>query len=333
MSKQANPTVIGAFVVGAVILIATAFALFGGAQIFATKNRYVAVFSEPTNGLRVGANVMLNGVRVGYVSDIDLIIDDVSFETDTQVVLELINEDIKTKSGDELDSEFAARFNHERLIQEAGLRASLQMESFVTGQLSVALQLRPETEAVMRAVDPPYDEIPTVASNVQELLNNLQSWFAEIQENVDFRGLSQRLNDVLQALDDLARSEDMRESIAGINRLINDAEMQQLAGQVVATLEEMRQASSAASNLFSNTEKDVDMLVADLQPALKRLAGALDEAEQTLAAAKSQLKGDSEQFYQLGTTLDELERAARSVREYFDYMERNPEAFLQGKSK
>lgn len=333
MSKQASPTVIGAFVVGAVILIATAFALFGGAQIFAAKNRYIAVFAEPTNGLRVGANVMLNGVRVGYVSDIDLIIDDVSFETDTQVVLELINEDIKTKSGDELDSEFAARFNHERLIQEAGLRASLQMESFVTGQLSVALQLRPETEAVMRAVDPPYDEIPTVASNVQELLNNLQSWFAEIQENVDFRGLSQRLNDVLQALDDLARSEDMRESIAGINRLINDAEMQQLAGQVVATLEEMRQASSAASNLFSNTEKDVDMLVADLQPALKRLAGALDEAEQTLAAAKSQLKGDSEQFYQLGTTLDELERAARSVREYFDYMERNPEAFLQGKSK
>lgn len=333
MSKQANPTVIGAFVVGAVILIATAFALFGGAQIFAAKNRYIAVFAEPTNGLRVGANVMLNGVRVGYVSDIDLIIDDVSFETDTQVVLELINEDIKTKSGDELDAEFAARFNHERLIQEAGLRASLQMESFVTGQLSVALQLRPETEAVMRAVDPPYDEIPTVASNVQELLNNLQSWFAEIQENVDFRGLSQRLNDVLQALDDLARSEDMRESIAGINRLINDAEMQQLAGQVVATLEEMRQASSAASNLFSNTEKDVDMLVADLQPALKRLAGALDEAEQTLAAAKSQLKGDSEQFYQLGTTLDELERAARSVREYFDYMERNPEAFLQGKSK
>jgi len=333
MSKQASPTVIGAFVVGAVILIATAFALFGGAQIFAAKNRYIAVFAEPTNGLRVGANVMLNGVRIGYVSDIDLIIDDVSFETDTQVILELLNEDIKTKSGDELDSEFAARFNHERLIQEAGLRASLQMESFVTGQLSVALQLRPETEAVMRAVDPPYDEIPTVASNVQELLNNLQSWFAEIQENVDFRGLSQRLNDVLQALDDLARSEDMRESFAGINRLINDANTQQLAGQVVATLEEMRQASSAASNLFSNTEKDVDMLVADLQPALKRLAGALDEAEQTLAAAKSQLKGDSEQFYQLGTTLDELERAARSVREYFDYMERNPEAFLQGKSK
>ena len=333
MSKQSSPTVIGAFVVGAVVLIATAFALFGGAQIFAAKNRYVAVFSEPTNGLRVGANVMLNGVRIGYVSDIDLIIDDVHFETDTQVVLELLNEDIKTKSGGKLDADFASRLNHETLIHEAGMRASLQMESFVTGQLNVALQLRPETEAVMRAVDSPYDEIPTVASNVQELLNNLQSWFADIQENVDFRSIGQRLNDVLQGVDDLARSEDIRESFAGMNRLINDADMQEIAGQVVATLDEMRQASSAASELFSNTENDVDMLVADLQPVLKRLAGALDEAEQTLAAAKSQLKGDSEQFYQLGTTLDELERAARSVREYFDYMERNPESVLQGKSK
>lgn len=333
MSKQSSPVVIGTFVVGAVVLIAVGFALFGGAQIFAEKNRYVAVFSEPTNGLRVGANVMLNGVRIGYVSDIDLIIDDVNFETETQVVLELVNEDIRTKSGGQLDADFAARLDHETLINEAGMRASLQMESFVTGQLNVALQLKPETEAVMRAVDPPYNEIPTIASNVQELLNNLQSWFADLQESVDFRGLSQRLSDVLQAFDDLARSEEIHESIAGMNRLLNDEDTQRLAGQVNATLEEMRLASTAARNLFNNTEEDVDMLVADLRPALKRLAGALDEAEQTLKAAKSQLRGDSEQAYRLGTTMSELERAARSVREYFDYIERNPESILRGKSE
>jgi len=331
MSKGSSPTVIGAFVVGAVVLIATAFALFGGAQVFAEKNRFVAVFSEPTNGLRVGANVMLNGVRVGYVSDIDLIIDEVNFETDTLVVLELLNEDIKTKSGGKVGADFATRLDHETLVHLAGLRASLQLESFVTGQLSVALQLRPETEAVMRAVDPPFDEIPTIASNVQELLNNLQAWFGDIQENVDFVGLGQRLNDVLQALDDLARSEDMYESIAGINRLLNDEDMRHVAAQVNATLEEMRLASTAARNLFNNADDDVSMLVADLQPVLERLAGALDEAEQTLDAAKSQLKGDSEEAYRLGETMDELERAARSVREFFDYMERNPESILRGK--
>jgi len=331
MSKQSSPTVIGGFVVGAVVLIAIAFAVFGGAQIFAEKNRYVAVFAEPTNGLRVGANVMLNGVRVGYVSDIDLIIDSVNFETDTLVVLELLAEDIKIKSGGKVGTDFASRIDHGTLIQEAGLRASLQMESFVTGQLSVALQLRPDTVAVMRAVDPPYDEIPTVASNVQEMLNNLQSWFGDIRDNVDFVGLGQRLNDVLEALDNLARSEDLHASIAGINSLLNDEDMQRLAEQAITTLDEMRLASAAAGDLFNNASEDVDMLVADLQPALKRLAGALSEAEQTLAAAKTQLKGDSETAYRVGETLDELERAARSVREFFDYMERNPESVLRGK--
>ena len=127
MSKQANPTVIGAFVVGGVVLIATAFALFGGSQLFAEKNRYVALFDEPTNGLRVGANVVLNGVRVGYVSDIDLIIDEINFDTDTQVILELLPEDIKTKSGQRIGADLTARLDHETLVNKAGLRAALEI--------------------------------------------------------------------------------------------------------------------------------------------------------------------------------------------------------------
>jgi paraquat-inducible protein B len=333
MSKQANPTVIGAFVVGGVVLIATAFALFGGSQIFAEKNRYVALFDEPTNGLRVGANVLLNGVRVGYVSDIDLIIDEVNFDTDTLVVLELLPEDIKTKSGQRLGEDLTARLDHDTLVNKAGLRAALKIESFVTGQLRVELQLRPETVAVMRAVDPLYPEIPTITSNIQELLNEVQSWFTDVRENVDIGGLSRRLNNVLQALDELARSEDLHQSLAGINHFINDQDMQQLGGQLKATLDELLTASAAASSLFDNANEGVDVLVANLEPVLERLAAVLEEAEQTLTVAKSQLKGDSEQLYRLGETLDELERAARSVREFFNYLERNPESMLRGKSE
>lgn len=331
MSKQANPTVIGAFVVGGVVLIATAFALFGGAQLFAEKNRYVALFDEPTNGLRVGANVLLNGVRVGYVSDIDLIIDEVNFDTDTQVILELLPEDIKTKSGQRMGADLASRLDHETLVNKAGLRAALEIESFVTGQLRVELQLRPETAAVMRAVDPLYPEIPTITSNIQELLNKVQTWFTDVRENVDIGGLSQRLNDVLQSIDDLARSEDLHQSLAGINHLINDEDIQQLGGQLKVTLDELTAASAAASNLFNDTNESVETLTANLEPVFDRLTAALDEAERTLSVARSQLKGDSEQLYRLSATLDELERAARSVREFFDFMERNPESILRGK--
>ena len=46
-----------------------------------------------------------------------------------------------------------------------------------------------------------------------------------------------------------------------------------------------------------------------------------------------QLSGDSIQAYQLGEALREVESAARSMREFFDYLDRNPEALLKGKKQ
>jgi hypothetical protein len=62
MSKKSNPAIIGAFVVGAVSLLAVAVAFFGGSELFQKRVNYVAYFEEQTKGLRVGSNVILNGV-------------------------------------------------------------------------------------------------------------------------------------------------------------------------------------------------------------------------------------------------------------------------------
>jgi len=331
MSRQANPTVIGAFVVGAIVLIAGAFALFGGAQIFATKNQYVAFFDEPTNGLRVGANVLLNGVRIGYVSDIDLLIDPDNFETDTRVTLEILPEDILTRAGGSIVDDADYGLDHDVLINQAGLRATLAAESFVTGQLRVELQLRPETEAVMRSVDEVFPEIPTITSNIQELLNKVQNWFADIRDNVDFADISEQVNLLLKGLNELVYSNDVRGTLSGINRLINDDEFQQLAASLQLTLTELRTASISANELFQQADSGVDLLVSDFQPVLRNLNAVLVEAERTLELAKNQLSGDTAQVYQLSQTLDELQRAASSVREFFDYLERNPESLIRGK--
>ena len=333
MSKKANPTIIGAFVVGAVTLIAVAFALFGGAQIFATKNRYVALFDEPTNGLRVGANVLLNGVRIGYVSDVDLLIDAANFDTDTQVTLEILPEDIMTRNGQSLVAEFGGGLDHDVLINEAGLRATLAVESFVTGQLHVELQLRPETPVVMRSVDAPYPEIPTVTSNTQELLNKVQSWFADIRENVNFGKMSAELNQLLEGLNELVSSDDLRGTLSGVNRLVNNEDTQQLAASLQLMITDIRAATVSTNELLQQTRDDVGVLLADMHPILENLSAALQEAEQTLSAANAQLSGESEQAYELAAALDELARAASTVRQFFDYLERNPEALLRGKSQ
>ena len=60
-----------------------------------------------------------------------------------------------------------------------GLRASLQTQSFVTGLLLVNLDFHPNTP-IKRHGDPTYPEIPTVPTEMQQLLDNVRQTLAEL---------------------------------------------------------------------------------------------------------------------------------------------------------
>ena len=89
MSKKANPTVIGGFVVGAVILLAAGIALVGGSQLFAPRSQVVTYFEGSVKGLRVGSNVLFRGVRIGFVSDIQLMGDVSTLQPIVRATLDL----------------------------------------------------------------------------------------------------------------------------------------------------------------------------------------------------------------------------------------------------
>lgn len=332
MSKKSNPTLIGAFVIGATILMVTAVALFGGAEYFAKRERYVAYFEEQTKGLRVGSNVLLNGVRIGYVSEIALLMDQTNFDTRTRVTMEILPENlIVTDLGLVTGTADRDVVSHDRIVTEAGLRAQLETESFVTGQLVLQLVLRPEMEAVMRGVDAPYPEIPTIPSDVQALLQKVQDWFAEVSAEIDVGEMAQRLNRILEGVEQLAHSQDIRQMLAGANQLVNAETAQQMSSKIDVTLDELRNTASEFGILANNLDGRIDSLATQLEPSVKQLAVLLAEAEATLVAARKQLEGETVEMYQLQSTLRELEGAARAMREFFDFLERNPEALLSGK--
>ena len=153
----------------------------------------------------------------------------------------------------------------------------------------------------------------------------------DVGENVDPEELADRLNGILRGLDELVNSQDLRESLAGIDAIINKEDTQELTATLQATLKEFSSAASDAGSLIRNADTKLDTV--ELKPVIERLVATLDEAEATLAAAKFQLRGESVQSYQLGNTLKEVEGAARAMRELLDYLERNPEALLQGKER
>ena len=72
MSRQANPAMIGGFVVGALILGVITLLLLSGGQWFQQRQQHVLYFEGAAQGLQVGAPVVLLGVKVGTVKQIRL---------------------------------------------------------------------------------------------------------------------------------------------------------------------------------------------------------------------------------------------------------------------
>jgi len=329
MSKKSNPTMIGAFVVGAAILLAVGIAIFGGSELLAKRHIYVAYFVENTQGLRVGSNVLVNGVRVGQVSNVALLVDNKTVEFMTEVTIEILADSyITTSNSVQLPKGTNVHSSLSRLIDDAGLRASLDVESFVTGQLVLDLALRPDTAPIRRGgVGAAYPEIPTIPSRSQELIGRVRTTIARLGESFDIEAIGEHLKQAMAGIDELANSQDLRESLAAINSIANKEDTQELTTTLTNTLDKLRNAATDASTLMQNADTKLDVL----QPVIEELVVTLDEAQSALGAATIALRGESTEAYQLGTTLHEVEKAARALREFLDYLDRNPEALLRGK--
>ncbi len=75
MAKKADPKKIGAFMVGAIVLVVIGLVVFGSGKFFATKQPYVVFFEGSVGGVNVGAPVNFRDVRVGSVTYIRVVYD------------------------------------------------------------------------------------------------------------------------------------------------------------------------------------------------------------------------------------------------------------------
>src|SRR5579863_5967288 len=82
---------------------------------------------------------------------------------------------------------------------------------------------------------------------------------------------------------------------------------------------------------FQEIGVDLNKTINQLDQTLVVAQGTLGSARGTLDNASYLTEPNSAQVQQLGSTLQEVSRAARSVRVLADYLERHPEALLEGK--
>ena len=95
MTKKANPKVIGAFVVGAVVLATVGVIVFGSGKFFAKKLIWVLYFPGSVKGLTVGAPVTLKGVQIGTVTAVKVVINRETLTFQTPVYVEVFPDSVK----------------------------------------------------------------------------------------------------------------------------------------------------------------------------------------------------------------------------------------------
>lgn len=356
MSKRANTTAIGAFVIGAIALILGAVMLFSTGRFFDVRVVVVTVFEGSVTGLQVGAPVEFRGVPVGTVTSIKALYDREKASFVIPVYMSLDGDSVTNIRGD--DPEPSPKQEIENMIEQ-GLRARLDIRSLVTGQKFVDLGFHPNSPASVVGIDKDIPEIPSMASR----LDRVTSMFDKLDVDqlaakavLTLDGISALVNSpvlasTLENLDSTARNANVLvlqlqsatqtavQSLEQTKETVKSAET-----ALAATLAEISSLGGHTDERLARVEENLNSTLASVRtlaqnldnqvrPLSESAQAAMDQATETLRATESLIGEDSHTRYSLGTTLNELAAAARSVRLMADYLEQNPDALLKGKGQ
>jgi len=368
MGSRINPTTIGAFVVSAIVLVIAGVLVFGGGKFFQEKLPYVLFFDSSVEGLHTGAPVIFRGVKVGEVSAIEAIADPKTFTVVIRVQIELVRGTIKVSGGEFQDPHQAI----EGLIQQ-GARASLRMQSFVTGLLYVAIDFFPDTPVRLVGLDQTVPELPTIPSTMDQLKSSFEQAMADLRK-LPLETIFNKVLETLTRLNALLETPEIKQTLVSLRDVMIDArqlvanadnQIGSLGPKLGGTAEVASKALETLRVTLLDAQKlvrDVDVQVAPLAGGAKEtLASAKDaltaarsalvqaqkslatlteaatpvlkQVERSLAGTSAVMGSDSAVLYDLSRTLRVLEEAAQSIRTLANALERNPEMLIRGRSK
>lgn len=329
MGKKANPAVVGAFVVGAIVLAVVAVALFGSGRMFRTVYPYVLYFSGDVNGLKVGAPVKFKGVEVGVVQDVLLNVGEMhlfnssaaeieSGQVRIPVIIEL-DEDVLAQKGGRLTPDPKTV---KRLV-DLGLRGQLSMESFVTGLLYVKLDLFPDSELSLVA-DPTveYAEIPTLPTPLEEVQSMAAEFLAKLKE-ANLQELVKNLGSAVEGIDRLVNSTKLEETLDTLPAIARNLE---------GAIAKLRTTLESIEGLTEDFSAKIDPLTRSVETTAKDAGEALRAATRTMDHASQVLQPDSPVMFRLGRSLEDLSEATRAIRRLAEELERNPSILIRGKA-
>lgn len=274
MAKQINTTLLGVFVLGAAALALAATVFFGSGKWFQEVSRYVVYFPESVQGLKVGADVVTHGVRIGSVINIKAVF----VPTKTKIIIPVYIEVERQRIQDLMPAEVSVFAQQEKIL-ESGLQAQLITESLVTGQRVIALSFNPGTKSELVGADTSLPEIPSQASSLERISNEL--------ERIPLDQIMSKVDRTLSAVEEAMT--DLPEIVKIIKEKLNGFNSNEISTKLERSLDSLTKATNNINEeiepLGSNANKTLNEISAAARE-LRQLAELLQRQPESLIKGK-----------------------------------------------
>jgi len=326
MASNRSYTVIGLFMLGAIVLLVAALLAFGGTRLLSDNRTAIIFFDQSVLGLSNGSKVLFRGVQIGTVKQVQLRLDPKQGKARIGVTVEMAGNNTVMMNGD--PSGDAASIDS---LVKRGLRAQLVVWSYVTSQLAVNLDFQPDTQPnfVAKQDELEYPEIPAVPSEIEQLKDTVS--------DLPWRKTLTTVNDTMQSMVTLANdldklittlgpsltqtSDSARETMQTARKVIESSD-----SQVNATLAELRKLTRNVNKQVVSRDGQIDDLLQNAQTTSRNL----QEISRNLEVLTDP---GSDERQDIHSAIRDLSVGASSLRRFAETLERDPNALLFGGSR
>lgn len=264
MSKKPSATVVGVFILCGALLMVAAVMIWGSGRLFEHRYKYVCYFPGSVFGLNVGAAVRYRGVPVGQVTGLRIRYEQPAGDRRLPVFIE-INEKRLRELGRDGQRTSAIIPS----LIDGGLRARLELESLVTSQLYVNLDMFPDSPIERVHAQRGYPEIPTIPTAIEEATKSISGVLAELKE-ADLAGTARSL----------------ASTIEGLNRLVNTPSIAHALKELPSTVASIRQLVQTADNTVGRVGQELQSTVGARGPVVADFQRALVDVQRAAQAVR-----------------------------------------------
>jgi phospholipid/cholesterol/gamma-HCH transport system substrate-binding protein/paraquat-inducible protein B len=327
---------LGLFVIVCVAILFVVLFLLGGRKLFKPTFTFETYFNESVAGLDIGAPVRFRGVPLGQVTQI--LTSAATYESKVpldrrrEYIVVRVKVDFSAKEAEQIESDAAE-------LVKRGLRAQTQLAG-ITGQQYLALDFLDAKKYPPLAFDwtPEYPYVPSAPSVAGEIIANVQSFLANLNE-ANIKALSHNLNTL----------------VVDVDRKVNELPVAELSSQARDVLKNADAALSRVNRILAaapieQTVRHIDAAAARIDalvgdPALKQTIdnaaaisarvrtladnGELDRTVKSIGDAAERLDalvGDNQ--YDVRVIVRDLRATAENVRALSEAVKRYPAGVL-----